>query len=197
MTWSGWHRAWGMRENFDPVGDVQGWDKITGVRIDLRISSERTQPVVCFKELTLTDDELDWMNDAPQTHNVQRTKDGKLLQNRMILDERPEYLDQGSGAIDTTLDKLEQAGFNIYCPCVWHGAGARYKKTSAMIEARYKKHTLLPVWNPEGPRGRTCADGRCLGSTAWTTPGDGSVIRVVSIFYPSPAGSADSTQSDG
>lgn len=59
---------------------------------------------------------------------------GAVLESRMIMDEAPNYLSEGSEAV---LDKIARAGLNVYMPCVWHGRGAIYRSDTSILDLQY------------------------------------------------------------
>lgn len=56
------------------------------------------------------------------------------LESRVIMDEAPYFLLEGTNAV---LDKIAQAGFNVYMPCVWHGRGAIYRSDTSIPDRQY------------------------------------------------------------
>ncbi|MFY9268454.1 MAG: family 10 glycosylhydrolase, partial [Candidatus Manganitrophaceae bacterium] len=58
-----------------------------------------------------------------------------LLESRMIADEAPYFLLEGG--TNAVLDKITQAGFNVYMPCVWHGRGAIYRSGTSILDRQY------------------------------------------------------------
>jgi uncharacterized lipoprotein YddW (UPF0748 family) len=57
----------------------------------------------------------------------------RLAGSRAIMDEGVEWA-LSRDAIETRLRRISEAGFNVYIPCVWHGAGTRYSSRVAPPE---------------------------------------------------------------
>lgn len=61
-----------------------------------------------------------------------RDRDGRVLEARVIFDEGTGWMSR-QGA-DRIIRDIKKAGFNVYVPCVWHGAGTRYPSKVALPE---------------------------------------------------------------
>jgi len=57
---------------------------------------------------------------------------GKLLEMRAIFDEGVGWTTEEGAR--RTIERIKRAGFNVYIPCVWHGAGARFPTNKVAIE---------------------------------------------------------------
>jgi hypothetical protein len=84
-----------------------------------------------------------WMSDAAQkAPREKRDREGRLLESRVIFDESP-VADQaflGSPAkTDALIDRVSDAGFNVYAPCVCHGGGAHYKSSLFKESTAFQK----------------------------------------------------------
>lgn len=65
-----------------------------------------------------------WLRDL--TVHPRRKSNGQVgFRNRIILDEGIEWA-LSKKAVDDVLTRIKMAGFNVYAPCVWHGAGSRW-----------------------------------------------------------------------
>lgn len=71
-----------------------------------------------------------WLNDT--TVHPRRVYSGDF-EDRLLLDEDVEWA-LSKSAVDARLDKMKRAGFTVYVPCVWHGAGTRWLSKVAATE---------------------------------------------------------------
>ncbi|MBU0993168.1 MAG: family 10 glycosylhydrolase [Proteobacteria bacterium] len=84
-----------------------------------------------------------WTGDVlNQPYTPPRDQNGVIKETRAIFDE-------GTGWVSPlgmreTLNTIEQAGFNVYVPCVWHGKGVRYPSGLAPSE----ENVALPEKDP-------------------------------------------------
>ena len=89
-------------------------------------------------------DPLAWMGDAiDKPPRETRDKDGRLLESRAIFDEGSHYL-RSPKTIDTVIDRIHRAGFNVFIPCVYHGWGAHYQTKPEWMStwaSTFKKNT--------------------------------------------------------
>lgn len=63
-----------------------------------------------------------------------RDTTGCLLESRVILDMKGQFLKEGA---DTVIDRIKRAGFNVYVLTAWHGRGAIYRSKTTQVEPRF------------------------------------------------------------
>jgi hypothetical protein len=82
----------------------------------------------------LSDDEvLDlYESQNPRGHIARKDAPGRAKEIRAIFDEGIGWT-TASGALET-IQRVKKAGFNVYVPCIWHGAGTRYPSQLAPAE---------------------------------------------------------------
>ena len=74
-----------------------------------------------------------WLYDVlKQPYAPKRDAQGRILESRALLDEWSRWATR-QGAEDA-VNKLTDAGFNVYIPCVWHGRGARWPSERTPME---------------------------------------------------------------
>lgn len=71
-----------------------------------------------------------------------RNSQGKLLESRALFDEDMHWAFSKKAA-DEILERVKAAGFNIYVPCVWHGNGAYYPTSLAVMNP--KLVSIIPM----------------------------------------------------
>lgn len=63
---------------------------------------------------------------------------GRLLENRVIFDEVIDWAYSKENT-DKILNRIKDAGFNVYIPCIWHGKGTYYPTNLAHQDQRLKR----------------------------------------------------------
>jgi uncharacterized lipoprotein YddW (UPF0748 family) len=77
-----------------------------------------------------------WLSDGLNLPlETARTKDGVLIETRVIFDEDIRWA-TSKEETDRILARISRAGFNVYIPCVWHGAGTYFPSSLARPDAR-------------------------------------------------------------
>jgi hypothetical protein len=74
---------------------------------------------------------------GPGGQKATMTRDGKLVENRVIFDETAEWATSEIYA-NRLLARIKKAGFNVLIPCVWHGRGAHYPTPVADMDPAVK-----------------------------------------------------------
>ena len=75
-----------------------------------------------------------WIVDAQKNYSTPSNLPGDV-ENRVMFDEDIWWaLDRAN--TDTIINRLAKAGFNVYVPCVWHGAGTYYSSFVAYQDPR-------------------------------------------------------------
>lgn len=86
-----------------------------------------------------------WIGDANKSYFRQSTLPADV-ENRVMFDEDIWWaLDRDN--TDTIINRLAEAGFNVYVPCVWHGAGTYYSSFVAYQDPR----VLARIKNGDDP----------------------------------------------
>lgn len=89
-----------------------------------------------------------WL-DAPNGVAAKKIKNptrNHANETRAIFDEGHEWA-ASPASVDSTLDRIQQAGFNVYVPCIWHGEGARYR--SQIRQTEYSlQGAITSAWDP-------------------------------------------------
>lgn len=93
----------------------------------------------------LSDEEIfqTFLEQRPPAKGLPKMVDGKLLETRAIFDEGIGWATE-AGA-QKTIERIKQAGFNVYVPCVWHGRGTRYPSSKAPPEPGFTILTTDPL----------------------------------------------------
>ena len=78
-------------------------------------------------------------------YNPIKDSAGNVLETRVIADEGTGWM-TAKGASEIIL-RIKKAGFNVYMPCVWHGAGSRYPSKIAMPEKGQQFKDFDPLGN--------------------------------------------------
>ncbi|MEK6795223.1 MAG: family 10 glycosylhydrolase [Spirochaetota bacterium] len=127
-------------------GKPSGWNSIDGLRVNVffREKAPCTVTIVGIRtSATRIEEKGDVaLFEAPDkdkglTRTMNRDANGRLIESRMILDEKGAFLDEGS---DVVLDRIKRAGFNAYMPCIWHGRGAIFRSAHSPVEPRFEQH---------------------------------------------------------
>jgi hypothetical protein len=58
--------------------------------------------------------------------------EGRMVETRAIFDEGTSWMTEDGAR--NTIQRIRRAGFNVYVPCIWHGAGARFPSKSIVAE---------------------------------------------------------------
>ncbi len=147
--YEGWNRFNVSRRSFHHVRDncaegvaIDEWNNIRSLSLTVPKlkNKEVTLQFVDFHTNSSTADESPFeIPLADQNLPRPRVLDaqGRLREDRLLADEAPFFV----GNISRTLDIVEQAGFNIYAPNVWHGMGAVHASTHAPVTAGYQQAT--------------------------------------------------------
>ncbi|MEK7389927.1 MAG: family 10 glycosylhydrolase [Elusimicrobiota bacterium] len=139
-VYEGWNRLeLNMRDAWASSG-VSGWNGIDLVGVVVtRLKGERVS--VAFADMAQNSSPVSFPTtfawperDTGLTRLVKRDAAGRLIENRAILDEAPFFL---GNRVDSVVDQIAQAGFNVYIPVIWHGRGAIYASTTVVLDARY------------------------------------------------------------
>jgi len=79
-----------------------------------------------------------WLLDVlKQPYTPKRDAQGRVLESRALLDEWCRWATR-EGA-EEAVQKMVDAGFNVYIPCVWHGRGAWWPSKLTPMEPRVEK----------------------------------------------------------
>ena len=93
-------------------------------------------------------EKFQWLRDGlAKPYTPRRTPEGQILESRALLDEGNGWITP-EGA-QTRIERLKQAGFNVYIPCIWHGRGTTWPSELAPQDAGTAK--LLnetPTYDP-------------------------------------------------
>ena len=116
---AGWQAISGLRINVFPKSGAPV--KVTLVGLEASTVRLSSGPPPLF-EVPAAD------RDLPRAQ--QRDGAGRLLETRMLLDETGAWMIRQ----DELLERLRQAGFNAFMPCVWHGGGTNFHSTAAVLE---------------------------------------------------------------
>ncbi len=70
-------------------------------------------------------------------YTPERNAQGKILENRILLDEGSLFFSWG---IDSILNIVERSGFNVYMPNMWHGSGAKIPSNISEFHQGYSAY---------------------------------------------------------
>ncbi len=90
-------------------------------------------------------DDPSWIKEADMNYSNNSQFTGEV-ENRIMFDEDIGWALSRSNT-DTIINHLSEAGFNVYVPCVWHGAGTYFSSLVAYQDPR----VLTRIKNGDDP----------------------------------------------